>query len=240
MSNLTSLASVKTGLLLAAVVALASIAFISCDPATTVAAQVAVEESCSQMSAITDLDVTTHMTYHDPEETPRTINAVFDVEVSGDDWQVFMTFKEGDTFLGTIEARSVDGASYYREDDAPWRTDLPVGGLGFPYAADSQCPILGPVAQVGEESIDGVSVTHFTFSVDEGVGPVGDVDDFGDDYGEDTFEDWDIWIDDTGTLIQTKRTLVATSDDGSKHTTELTSKFSGIGEPNFITAPDIP
>ena len=151
-----------------------------------------------------------------------------------------MTFHEGDTPLGTVEARYVDGASYYREDDSPWRTDIPIGGLGFPYAADSQCPILGPVAQVGDEAIDVVPVTHFTFSVEESVGPVGDADDFGSDYGENTVEDWDIWIDDTGTLIQTTRTLVATTEDGGKHTTELTSKFSGVGEPNTIAAPVLP
>ena len=94
---------------------------------------------------------------------------------------------------------------------------------------------------MGDEIIDGVAVTRYTFSVDHDLElealEAGDYDSY--DYIAE--DDWDVWLDSTGAMVQTKRSIVYRSDEGEVvATSELTSRISGIGEPNVITAPDIP
>ena len=96
MTNLADGYSINRVILVAAFLALTFTSSISCGSATTVEANEAVDQSCSAMEAVTDLDVTTYMKSHDPEESPTTINAVFDVEVSGDNWRAVVTFEDDD------------------------------------------------------------------------------------------------------------------------------------------------
>lgn len=238
MNNAETINSFRKLILLAAVLTLASMLLTTCGSATTADAQEVVEQSCSKMDALTDLDVTTQMESYDSEEPPHNIQGKLNIEVSGDDWRSVMTLNDGNSVLGTIEVRRVNSASYYREDDGPWRTDLPIGDLAFPYASESLCPDLGPVKRVGEETINGVPVTRYAFSVDHDSEldalKAGDYD----SYSYVAEDDWDVWLDSTGALVQTKQSIVYKSDEGDVvGNTELVSRISGIGEQNVITAP---
>ena len=231
-TKLAEAGSSKKVVLLTVVLALASVPFVSCGSAATVEAQEAVEQACTQMDAVTDLDVATRMESYDSEEPPHNKQGEFRIEVSGDDWRGVMIVRDGNSVLGTVEVRRVNGASYFNEDDGPWRTDLPIGALDFPYSAESLCPELGLVSLVGDETIDGVAVTRYTFSVDHGLEldalKAGDYDSY--DYIAE--DDWDVWLDSTGALVQTKRSIVYRSNEGEVvATSELTSRISGIDDP---------
>ena len=240
MTNLAEGDSINRVILIATFLALTSMGFLSCG--VSISAQEIVEESCSRMDAVNDFDVTTQVSSYEPGDPPVLLKGVINAEVSGDDFRAVMTLSSEGTVLGTIEVRRVNDNSYYRENDGPWRTDIPATGSDFPYSRDSLCPDLGEVAQVGEETIDGVPVNRYFFSVDQDLGPVGNVDDSGSpDNTVGTDENWDVWVDDTGVLVQTKQSILIHADGGGlEGSSEFVSKVSGIDEPNVITAPDIP
>ena len=98
-------------------------------------------------------------------------NWTYDIRVSGDDYHM-MVSREKDT---PIEVIGVDGATYGREGDGVWETfsDVQLGDLHTISGASALCPDLGPLTNVGEETLNDTPVTHFsTPATPGGVGNV--------------------------------------------------------------------
>ncbi len=86
------------------------------------------------------------------------------------------------------------------------------------------------VTHLGNARVDDTPVKHFSAHVDpELIG------------GGDNYDRYEFWVDEGGTLLQAKADIYRDSRGGlPEHRVEYTATYSGHGEPNVITAPEIP
>ena len=169
---------------------------------------------------------------------------VFTLEasVSGDDYYAKYT---ASTDGATMELMRLAGQSYYRDsiDGAGWEfLDFPLASIdrNLSVLGDTPtCPDLTNVTKVGDEVLNGVAVTKYT-SGDGKPAPLAA--DFRGSKRGDLFE---YWVDGRGQLLQIyNEHYIAAHYEGSAEgkTTgvyRITTTFSGVGEPNTITAPTL-
>lgn len=217
-------------------------------------ARAAVEDACGAMAAADSYDVTMEIATVVDGEAVDVVTAI--IRFSGDDQHgVLSTAAEGTV----AEYVLVGGVVYIREFTQGISPEWAVGAPPSSRSADPfgflgsnpVCPDIeelteqewGAYNALGEEQLNGVTTQHFT---DGGsLGPVGAVDGalpVG-SYSEDRRHEF--WIDPDGQLVQTKeewllRFQVTEGAPPIQQRTHTTSTFSGIGEPNVITAPSVP
>jgi hypothetical protein len=183
------------------------------------------------MEASGSYDIVTTMTATDQRW-------VYDIRISGEDFHMIVTMNNG----AVIEVIGVGGITHGRENGGEWeaRDDIQLRNLYrlHPISEGNDiCPNLGAVAMVGEEVLDSTPAKHFQLIESSGIGPVGNVDDSS-VVGAPISDTWDLWVDSTGQLVQTKLTVIYPSvDDRPEIRVEALSVISGVGESNVITAP---
>lgn len=230
-----------------------------------VSAEEALGRACAELDATDSYDVTATVDGTVDgrpyiEVYPDTTFFVHFMRVSGNDYHTTMTEENDDTVV--IEHIRVGNVLYLRErgyadDGGPgdwkeWRRrDVEAGPPLLQYLGDNPlCPDLanltvrseGTFNALGDDLVDGVSTLHFS---DGGrLGPVGRVDD--PEAQGTVSEKFDFWVDqDSGQLVQVvteahyrNQRFQEGPPENLKARWEI--KFSGIGEPNVITAPTLP
>lgn len=227
--------SILTTIIAVVIATIAIAGFLWLQTADT-SAQEIVESSCAQAEAIESHDLTGPVVGY--ENGVKVIDGMLELRTSGDDFHSITTSSNSDEFAELIQ---VDGTVYYRDNLSPWRV-MSITNIqhSFPYSLDSLCPDLGPVARVGEETIDSIPVTHFESSKITNYGILGNVDDVSSPSELVVTDEWDIWIDDTGQMVQFTHTVSSPKTHNSPdESSEVTLKISGVGEPNIITAPEV-
>ena len=183
------------------------------------------------------------------------VTVTTEARVSGDDYHlIFAGYPDG----GTHEQMKVEGVRYWREYqlnhpiyDNTWTLVDGAGGISpdhflsvlgdWPVA----CPSVSGVTWSGEEALNGEMTTRYT----SGEGPEAfdnldyDPSLFSDSYNLDT-SSHEYWVDSGGQLVQHRMNQYSQFVEegevrGVGHVVTLTT-FSGIGEPNVITAPQLP
>ncbi len=147
----------------------------------------------------------------------------------------------GDPHLpyNTFEAVYLDGVGYSQVDNGPWAVTREVDQevlarlLQLQPAADGSwdlCPQVTNIEKVGPETLDGVATTHYT-SLSEQTTKMGKTDvvfNLALDY----------WLDEEGLLVQLQFDVI--HRQGEYETlNRTTTKVSGVGEVNTITAPTL-
>lgn len=256
MTNLTVPDSVKKAVLLASVLALFSISFISCSSPGTVDGQAVLEDPCQNAGATKNAEEAAYVdvTIRGNVTTGGTTQEfVEEYRVNGSDWHKNVYDGGGDQIA---EVYYVNHTSYAREIDdegqwSEWDVQEPprvlleylkereAAGSGTgPTGQDDDaagesstfCGLwdLSDVRYLGEVTLatatGDLHVEHFAILI------VDDIDGGG-------FEKAEYWIDADGTILQIKD---ESFDPYPPHRVEATTTYHGFGEPNTITAPDIP
>ena len=185
------------------------------------------------------------------------VTVTTEARVSGEDYNILISVPDG----STVEQLKVDSVNYFREYqpdyplffDNTWRREDISGGPGnsinTPLSALGDwpvaCPSVSGVTWSGEEALNGEMTTRYT----SGEGPEAfdnldyDPSLFSDSYALDT-SSHEYWVDSGGQLVQHRMNQYSQFVEegevrGVGHVVTLTT-FSGIGEPNVITAPQLP
>lgn len=197
-------------------------------------AQELFESACEQSQAESyDLTITRTWSWDDSEEIGQGYTAV--VQVSGDDFYMIMD--------GEFEYMEVGDTAYFRATTDPiypkWYLlpyDYRFPLRTHPYGtATDLCPELGPVANVGQESVGSANTQRLRATLNYVYEDRSRVNE---ETGEKELYDleinnvWDFWVDDGGMLVQTLK-----EQEKESLTKWTLTKVSGVGQPNVITAP---
>ena len=233
-------------------VAMAAVLLLGCNDQPEPSAQEDVERACADMAGLDSYD-SVAITEGEDNGEPAFLGWKTEARVSGDDFHRIQTFdvEEGE---GLVERIRVGDVTYYREaayDRRPeydWRVmdSDPSGGILSPLAelgSTPMCPDVRNLRLKGNEELDGVMTTVYQY------GDIYDVE-------KDALQSLDIsfegvrsaikheyWVGEDGLLVQHEMdNYVVAVYDGDRYTIRSFSqtKFSGIGEPNTITAPTVP
>ncbi len=174
------------------------------------------------------------MTLHYTETLDDTTIAsmVAEMRVSGQNYHLVATFDDG----AVGEVIRIDETVYIRDGTEPWEMESRRSDIPFPLSRDAICPDLTNYTELGQEVLDdGTRVRRFAASTAARAVDGGRVS------SAPTTEDWELWIDPTGRLVQatTSSTLLPTEGDPRVRHGQVV-EFSGIGEANVITAPVVP
>ena len=233
------------------VVALAGLAFWWLSPTPTTSVRFDRQaDFCDKTLASPYLDVHSEF-LTDPSHRQRVVKASF----AGPDYHLVITASDGTGPIWYQESMRVDGKYYTRKSETlgegKWEIERHWRGaraflanlIGIPElsAASVRCPELKNMVKIGQETIDGATMTRYqrTFSYDfakdfaEEVRPQGD---------HVVFYTLDYWADSEGQLTRVKATQSYPPQEpgGQRYLQEQVTKISGIGEPNVITAPVVP
>lgn len=165
--------------------------------------------------------------------TPDT-HWISDIRVSGEDYHLIVNMVEPEGIVG--EFIRVGGAFYGREDGLEWeRLDrgFSLSTLYSPHPIKGEfvvCPNLDwpSLTLVGEEMLDGQLVEHYRMEIMARQVQVID-------------RTYDIWVDSNGQLVQAQQIMDFEATEFYPATRAVfRSTISGVGEPNVISAPDLP
>ena len=198
-------------------------------------AQELFESACNQSQADSfDLTVTRTSSWHDSDEIKQGASEV--VQISGDDFHIKLD--RGSEYM------EVDGKGYYRSPTDPiypkwyllpyYETWWPLQTHPYGGSLSDLCPELGPVANVGRDSVGSVDTQHLEATLTYEDKDLIHVNEEGE---EELFDrtltvNWEFWVDDGGMLVQT-----LSERDLQTYSEWTLTKISGVGEPNVITAP---
>ena len=203
-------------------------------------AQEVVEGACNQMNGVDSFDLYS-VKKASLDGVPWEGTLVQKARISGADYHSQYTVEAtGDT----DEIIRVGGKGYYRSNDNAWQvSDGPLQDTTSHLAAlgvTPICPDLSKVTWKGEEELNGVKVDRYISgsAMAEEVAALNDVDSAF--RGEKRIAVHDYWVDERGQLVKHRLEAhtLAQYDYGrgiSVVTAETT--FSGVEEPNIITAP---
>ena len=209
----------------------------------TVSAQEVVARACDGMAGLDSYDMITTMKMEQtgvPLDGTTTVKA----SVDGKDFQTSFTFPDG----SMVEAIRVGDVDYERftPGEAGWEvsktefTDIttPLEHLG----GSPVCPVLSNVTLKGEEELDGVKVTVYTSEDINGV-EKRDLENLGSSFeGEKHAKSHKYWVDGRGILVkywEDRYTFAQFGADNAMTRFTFTTKFSGVGEANTITTPNV-
>ena len=220
------------------------------------------EDACRQAEAVDSVDITVRGTNTLGDAT---LKVVEEYRVNGRDWHKAVYDDQGNLLA---EVFLVDYHSYAREINeegqwGEWEISAPpqvllealesnsepgsdvgptgqvdgsdVGPTGQvddpPGGAETFCGLwdLLDVTYLGEGMVGDTDVKHFAVEVNEDLP--------GED---DSYEKWEYWIDSNGRILQIKDEVFKPDDYGPSQRVEATTTYHGFGEPNVITAPEIP
>ena len=194
-----------------------------------------VTEACAKTLTTDYFDINVNMEATRDGE-PSTYQFTATASVAGPNFQVSVSgFVDQPVHVDGIH---LDGKGYARENDGPWAIDpMATNSLltffvgGAPTAQGwSLCPGLDKAEKVGDETLQDMATTRYSWSVSTDALP-----DSAKDHIVMTRADY--WVDQTGQLVQMRRTEVHPIDPPM--TTIQTTTFSGVGQPNEITAPTL-
>ena len=211
----------------------------------------AADRPCAGMDGLDNYDEVSTGTF-EMNGNPDTLGIKRDMRVSGDGYHEVRTFNVDDG-EGRTEFMRVAGVVYFSASayngrlKQEWQVieSAPVG-IPSPLLALGETPMCPDVRNLrfrGDEELDGVITTVYESGDSSGVEREA-IEKLGSSFeGErraikDTF-----WVDGDGLLIQHEvETYYLYSRNGVRQTGEdyTLTKFSGIGEPNTITAPVVP
>ena len=214
------------------------------DDEPQVSAQEAVERACADTVDLDSYDLLTTMKI-EQDGLALDGSLTLKVSVEGKDFQMENIDPEG----RKNEAIRVDGVDY--EKPNPWGDGWAVSKTTFAdvtaflghLGESPACPELGPVTRKGEEEIDGVKVTVYTATDAAGLDKAAleKMDTSFD--GERHAKEHKYWIDESGLMVRYWEDRYTLSQyEGSRALLRFTftTKISGVGEANTITAPTIP
>ena len=250
-------ASLLYHMIIGAILATAAVVVLSCG--SPVDAQAVMRDACNKAGNTTAVDVTIvgNSTFDD-----ETTKAIVEVRIDGRD-QHHLTFDQDRNPWGEVILK--DGIIYAREITqngtwGPWDVQGPVSqdpSLPDPTLGLDDAPADGPVGQV-DDGQDGAGPARFcgVWNLNDvthvGSARVGEDDTNTEQFaistdasevagGEDSYNNWGIWVDEHGRILQaTQDTFEAEEPGWPSLRVETTITFSGYDEPNVITAPDIP
>ena len=184
------------------------------------------------MERVGSYDVT--LTVADSAKAGR--NFIFDIRVSGDDYEASRTY-EGET---TPHARfkQVGGVGYIHDGNAWRRSERPLDDVSLLYPGISTsvaCPETTAFRHRGKETLNGAEVNHYADSTAQS----GAANSVGITL---TTSSTELWIDKGGQIVKHARTVDRvdnTKTPAVSSTIQMLSVFSGIGGANVITAPVI-
>ena len=209
-----------------------------------VSAQETVQRVCGDMDNIDSYDfIASVKAEQDGVVFPDTMT--FKASVSGKDYQMSYTVGSDNS----SEFIKVGDMGYTRSsvDGNIWevsKSDLQDIAPQLSALGDSPvCPEITNVLWKGEEELDGVKVTVYTSGDTSGVEKtaLNDVD--GSFQGLKHASNHEYWVDGNGLLVQHREERHTLSQhDGNRTVLHFftLATFSGVGEPNTITAPTIP
>ncbi len=203
-----------------------------------VSAQV-VADACTKTTSATHIDLSTTHIGKSLTGGGEDSTAEVKVRLAGPDFHYAGQSSDGQPFT-TAEAIYLDGVGYGRVEDGPWEVAHDIDAknlarmLSLQPAADgswSLCPQVTNIEKVGPETLDGVATTHYT-ALDEEFTKSGKTD----VYIGVTLH---YWLDEEGLLVQFQMDVEHQHGDQAV-LNRTTTKVSGVGEPNVITAPTLP
>ena len=198
-------------------------------------AQEVVESACAKAVATDYFDLAVHM-----EATEGGMESDYGytakVGVAGVDFQL-----EVRGFIDRpmhADGIYVGGKGYTREADGVWQVEPAASTtllalFGATPTADgwSICPDLAKAEKGGTEVVQGSPATRYTVSVSIDALPNSAKEHI-------VHTQWDVWVDETGQLVQVRRTETHPTEPTT--ITTQTTVISGVGETNVITAPVVP
>ena len=209
----------------------------------TVSAQEVVARACEGMAELDSYDMIVTMKV---EQDGVPIDGTFTVKtrLAGKDFQTSFAYPDG----GVSEAIRVGDMDYERSTpgEAGWRVSRTKFTSPTTYleqlGVSPLCPDLSDVTQKGEEQLDGVKVTVYTTGDINGVEKE-DLEELDSSFeGVKHASKYKYWVNEQGLLVQhweDRYTFARAGEDSTMMRFTSTAKFSGVGEANTITAPDV-
>ncbi len=202
-----------------------------------VSAQV-VADACTKTTSATHIDLSTTHIGKSLTGGGADSTAEAKIRIAGPDFHYAAQTSDGQPFT-TAEAIYLDGVVYGRVEDGPWEVAHDIDSknlarmLSLQPAADGSwdlCPQVTNIEKLGPEMLDGVATTHYK-SVSEEFTKAGK----DDVYIGVTLR---YWLNEEGLLVQFQMDVEHHHGDQAV-LNRTTTKVSGVGEPNVITAPTV-
>ena len=203
-----------------------------------VSAQV-VADACTKTTSATHIDLSMEHVGKSLSGEGEESTAEAKVRIAGPDFHYAGQTSDGQPFK-TGEGVYLDGVGYSRVDDGPWEVthDLDAASvahlLQLQPAADGGwdlCPQVTHIEKVGPATLDGVATTHYT-ALHENFSKAGDAKVY-------TGVTLHYWLNEEGLLVQFQMDVEHHHGDQAV-LNRTTTKVSGVGETNVITAPTLP
>ena len=228
--------------LLALAIAIPGYFWLTASSGSGITAQIAVTGACEDLQRVSSYDATTYFTMTS-NIVPGVKTATEKKRVSGLDSHSASTYDFG-VESGTWEYIRVNGVVYESEDGEEWRILKGSFNDPFPIQADEGfCLNLTEFGALGEDrTLDGLLADHYSAGSTL-IGPTGRVSEDSVEPGSfaQTAELYEFWIDSDGQLVQMKESQthvgVNLKEEKIIDKVEYVTVFSGIGDPNIITAP---
>ena len=247
------------------IIAAGAVGLISCSGPPAVDAQAVMEDACENSVAMEAADIT--MEEKLTRRGVEVLNLEINLRVSGqnfhqlaydtntaakgevivlDGWVYFREADEsgvwGEWVVQKVHGTAPDPSAQEESDPTGTEADLLLQGEPGPTGTVDDAPLpSGPatfcgipgildITHLGNATVDDTPVKHLSAHVDpELIG------------GGDNYDRYEFWVDEGDTLLKAKADIYRDSRGGlPEHRVEYTATYSGHGEPNVITAPEIP